>query len=893
MKIFCLITLLLVVSWATFFSFASAQDTSFAVEPHGINLSVNPHLAPLGTASKALNLHKPYGVLTGREGFSVWTTGIAGIAQSGYFSGLYAFQPRTEGKRLMAVFQYNTSEATFKSYPYAFILQSSEYGRNIATGNAIPFHYRGSGINCATYNDMMFIGRKYGIPLRFAGGSMEPLIDPGPGRFEYTPMAETTTTNNLLDGKYWYATRMAVYSTGGTPDSGLYFPPRPESLNLGGLYGPIIVDSDWVFIHNIQGPTSSATHDYDTLVFQVCRTKANGEWNDPFFVVKQCTIQSTYLDTATAISAFHFIDSLKDDNLSTFAGFFDTTTRYYSGISDMALDSIGMLGAINWITTDTIDGKFWTGISEGYESMDSGSWGYTVYAVAYYDSATGGVSPMGPITKIPVVHHTLGTAVDTIKDSAIQIELPPLSGNKDHLWRLLLRSRVDVKKTTVTDTLFISDDYMAALYTWGSDLPIEGGVLPINQYVCLNPATGRYSTNGAYQRTDGSWWCATNSIHPYDTVMYEERELGLRIIDTIKNATDSVYGDDMPWSKWNSKPAFFPSMTPIAMNYPAVFKDRVVMASGNRVYFNYWTQNGSEPGIWFADYAFDVNVDDGDEITGILPWGDYLYVFKNNSFYRVQEYDMESYSISSYVSGIGCVAPQSLASVPGGGICFLHTSGLYILTGPLQSQFKDVSGQFTVNSMPIQSLLDKYTLDDLREAIVWFDDNDRDMVLSFPTLDTSFVLSNGEWFQWDYAPRAVVKYDTAYTTYLRPDNQRLFILDSTNKIYKFGSVATDTGASFNKEWQSVSMLHGEPSKIIGFNVWKWSNDTAGISFTVYDIDGDSVAYVVDSTHSRVRYTHINAPESRAHGVRIKSSADSLAVERIDIQVQPRGKSEVH
>ena len=901
-----------IVFWVV--TLSAAQNTPLTFVPLGIDLSVNEHLAKPGVAEKSINflcderlaLHK-------RPGYAVWSTGVNGVSVSGQYTSIYPFHANDGGKRLFGTFLFDDSTSTFKGAPYSLILKSGEFGRNIAAANAYPFNYYDEPINCATYNNTMFIGRKYGRPLRFHG-NVAPLVEPPPGTWEYTPMAETTSTTNLLNGKYWYAMRAKVYVWVQIGAWGWYpiYIGYPDSLNLKNLSYEIQVDSDWVFVHSPEMRTTSRGWNYEATTIQICRTRADREPTDSFFLVGETTVY----DTSTMLS-FHFIDSVKDASLGVFCGFVDTVYRTLdtANVDSTVVDSANRLGCISWKSTKRIStGNAFKGIAHGYDQIIDTSWQATLYAIAYYDSATGAVSPIGTIGRIPVAYRG-GTGSDSIFDSALHFYIPPIPQQKHHLWRLICRAYEERTKVTFIDT---------SRMDWIPASLIEGdcGDNPCYYYTCWDDAGNPTTTNLVYRISDGSRWCsgALVKIRRYDTSTYYSQ---FRIIDTIKSNTDTtywdsigsgsvpfldttdctgacdstnpypIYSDTMSWPSWLGKPLLVSSGYIGALNYPVVFNDRVLMASrDNRVYFSYWGEYTSELAVYRDWDNFSVNLDNGDEITGQIVWGNADYIFQNNAIFRATEAGKDNYNVETYQTGIGCIAPKTLQHVPGGGIVFLHTSGLQVISGPLQSQYKESGGTISPSiSGPIQVHLDSYGIDDLREALIWFDEGEKNMWLSFPTLDTSFVLdASGQWHQQTIAPKMVVVYDTAYSADARPDKRRVFILDGESDLYKYGGVDTDNGDSILLEWKSHLMYStGDMGKITEFKLWKHSDDDNGIDFNVYNIlDTGVVATVRDSTIYRVKRKDINCPESEGFKIELKTYADSLTIDRIDLQYELTG-----
>lgn len=102
---------------------------------------------------------------------------------------------------------------------------------------------------------------------------------------------------------------------------------------------------------------------------------------------------------------------------------------------------------------------------------------------------------------------------------------------------------------------------------------------------------------------------------------------------------------------------------PTDAKYITAMKRRLFLANNStyksRLYWSNVVANGCE---YFPTNNYrDINPDDGDVITGIIPWNDYLYIFKQNATYVLTDPNNPGGSYLRDVSEhIGCISPHTL-----------------------------------------------------------------------------------------------------------------------------------------------------------------------------------------------------------------------------------------
>lgn len=110
--------------------------------------------------------------------------------------------------------------------------------------------------------------------------------------------------------------------------------------------------------------------------------------------------------------------------------------------------------------------------------------------------------------------------------------------------------------------------------------------------------------------------------------------------------------------------------------YIVTHKNRIFMANTNsnpsRLYFSDILNIESWPVLNFID----INPNDGDEITGLLPYGDYLIITKKQSIWLLTGEGINTFAVKRIHADKGCYAPRSLTIVDGY-LCFVSDDGIY------------------------------------------------------------------------------------------------------------------------------------------------------------------------------------------------------------------------
>ncbi len=193
-------------------------------------------------------------------------------------------------------------------------------------------------------------------------------------------------------------------------------------------------------------------------------------------------------------------------------------------------------------------------------------------------------------------------------------------------------------------------------------------------YVSLLVANNSGNTNGVIYKLIGGTWTAEKTN---DTA--SKRTRFTAFVDYIfrVNGADVVAtsADGVTWGTTNAPTVITPS-------YAAVFQDRTYVAHGgttnkSRVWFSSLPSAGAITWTTATDF-FDVNPDDGDELTALENNGNRLLLFKHRALYRWNFGQVDP----DRVIGVGTDSQESVKTNFDLGITFFANShGVYAYTG--------------------------------------------------------------------------------------------------------------------------------------------------------------------------------------------------------------------
>lgn len=324
--------------------------------------------------------------------------------------------------------------------------------------------------------------------------------------------------------------------------------------------------------------------------------------------------------------------------------------------------------------------------------------------------------------------------------------------------------------------------------------------------------------------------------------------------------------------------------------YCDVFQDRVYVANNtqsngesSRVYFSSLPSSGAITWDTTNDW-FDVNPDDGDEITALENNGNRLLIFKHRSLYRWTFGQVEP----DRMIGVGTSSFRSVQTNFDIGITFFANHyGVYAYSG----------GRPKLISRKIQDIIDAVTdWTDVAGGI----DNDHyylsvgDISLegrSFSNVVLCYHISLDAWSMHEFAHKptyfANMPYDdgASGTTIAKP--YELYFGASDSQIYRMGQGYDDAGETIAAEFRSKEYMLGFPNQVDISRVDVFASKL-GTTQVLMDVDRYGEPVVMGELQRRV--TNLRPADiRRGNSVRvyfIDNSNTESVVEGFNVEYKP-------
>lgn len=290
-------------------------------------------------------------------------------------------------------------------------------------------------------------------------------------------------------------------------------------------------------------------------------------------------------------------------------------------------------------------------------------------------------------------------------------------------------------------------------------------------------------------------------------------------------------------SKWDGVAASFSVLlgTPPANGkYICIWQNRVWIANTSAGKSRLHYSNVGLPEDWTTAGAagfIDININDGDQITGIMPVGPALYVFKNRTVYKIMGVTPTTFSVQPIIGNRGCISPRSIVNM-GPFVVYLSQYGIHSVGDGGIDGFMNEAIEGDIIDIPKT----KVCGGKLRDLFVLCYDSDGD-----GQNDTAFALDArlGAWQTWDNFKANVM---------VTKDDGSLYSAGSDLVITrKHDTGEDDSGTPITMQWRS-GMLGWEDFTAIKrlLDQWFKGKPIAGKNLIV-KIYVDGVLQSTDST----------------------------------------------
>lgn len=374
-----------------------------------------------------------------------------------------------------------------------------------------------------------------------------------------------------------------------------------------------------------------------------------------------------------------------------------------------------------------------------------------------------------------------------------------------------------MEKTQSTVPVMIEgDQFHAGLWTARAPDDLPPGASTICKNVDWSRAKGRVSkrrgqaqdnpSNGA-GRCSGFYQYTLQSGTSFDIVSYANTVASIvggvyttRYTGTMAGASTNfsqlsdilmMVSETEPTMKWDGVTASFAILlgTPPANGkYIVIWQNRVWIANTSAGKSRLHYSNVGLPEDWTTPGGagfIDVNIDDGDEITGIMPVGPAMYVFKNRTVYKIMGVTPTTFNVQPLIGGRGCVAPRSIVNM-GPFVMYLSNYGIHSVGDSADGFMSEAIENDIINLTKTGVCAGK-----LRDMYVLAYDADGDGVN-----DSAYVLECrlGAWSMWDNFKANVLIQKDDYFLYSAASD--------TIKTRKHDIGEDDEGVPIPMQWRS-------------------------------------------------------------------------------------------
>ena len=628
--------------------------------------------------------------------------------------------------------------------------------------------------------------------------------------------------------------------------------------------------------------SSSCADPNDSLTLYVYRTKANPGVitpTDKFYNV------ATYDVTESELDALEVIDSLPDTDLDSLAVHYpDTTTLGRDTLEDLTGIRVGAPTYIarNVDTAGSVDETDIFGLPLLETTFPISM----SYICTYYDTLIPAESDSG---------RSLTIWVDTLVDADsadhnYTIGLPKFP-NTGYLEGRLYRSYTydaERPKDSVTDyiaevSFFVNynpsgSEIISAAKQWRAARDSINKFKARDQFIDCDPDLVPFGSSDLSGEVEHIVKYYEIDDHPNaDSTVHDTIITPYYLIHEFGEG-DTVYVDMIPYDSMIDGEIYYHSAAPVRLNGITAFGDNLWGWDGSRAY---WSKLDSA-GFWGSFRNIALNLDDGDEITAIVPYRDHMRVYKNKSIYVLYPDDNYDFARQWLTEGIGCIASRSMAKYVNS-LIYLSGKGVIYEGGASNLKY---DANFGVISGKINNLILDRKASQKAEAVGFIYD-DR-YLLTFPGTDTTFVcfldLPSKPWSIWTFDFTQATMYDTFHTAPHIPSGDMLFINGDDGKFYKMDTTHLDNSASIVAQWRSAPVgITSDLFQISGLGLWSRTN-ASGIDVRFYDEDGDSTTYLFMEGNRYDRYG-LTTTGSGYFQIDIQDSTtagDSLLIDAIDI-----------
>lgn len=269
-------------------------------------------------------------------------------------------------------------------------------------------------------------------------------------------------------------------------------------------------------------------------------------------------------------------------------------------------------------------------------------------------------------------------------------------------------------------------------------VPGEGGA----HFALVNlPIGGPEVVKRRLYRTQNTFDSTGNSIQGYANQFFFHSEIPdnvtTQIMDGLLDSNLGTPVDDLDYGPW-----------PTNAKYIAPFKGCMFATGSTQTDVFYSAPNAPE------NFPIDNVLPVGDAylgpITGLYGTRNALVVFKEHGIYFIKGDPVNGFTASLFTKTTGCVAGNTVREVPGLGLVFLGSSGVFLLRGTLENE--GVQTEVVPLHVPITEWMKKLNRSALIGAVAAVYHRDKEYWLAVPSVGSAendlvlvFHYEVGEW----------------------------------------------------------------------------------------------------------------------------------------------------
>lgn len=213
----------------------------------------------------------------------------------------------------------------------------------------------------------------------------------------------------------------------------------------------------------------------------------------------------------------------------------------------------------------------------------------------------------------------------------------------------------------------------------------------------------------------------------------------------------------------------------------------------------------------------DLTAGDGDPVTGLAAWRDFLFAFKRRRFYVFYGNSTDSEGDTEFrfrevdTGGIGHIADRSPLAVAPEGVYFLHSTGVYLTTGgPPQKVSGQLDPLFTGRGL--SPFFSGASVSNPRYGALAY--HDGRLYVSLPeggtTNNVTYVYDGQGWVRWGFGfrPGQAISANLGWPN----DGKATLLIVRDGKVVRWGDYADDYGTPIGSSYQTGFYDLGRPGE---------------------------------------------------------------------------------